>query len=231
MKKVVCFLLIIITSLTLCSCSKNNVAAATVDTNKLVAARLEKLDNIKSFDDETIKALSVIIRTNILNGNDEEIVLDDVDEKLYNLASQTNGETLSNNENSNNIEYYLGDEKTNWKKEIKKTELLKFLSKNNISIANLSKLEINKNDDGTLNNLSIGGKNFSYEMLSSEFNFDSNNIYNISNNKHSIIVEGKGKHFEGKFDINKSKALSKKGSSYKDILKECLPNYEILDKN
>ena len=57
-----------------CGCSKNKTAeniaesqASTNDIDMAVAAEISELENVTNFSDETIKALSVVVRTNLLN--------------------------------------------------------------------------------------------------------------------------------------------------------------------
>ena len=94
-----------------CGCSKKQedflVAekqADAVSQNEQVAYELEKIEGIENFDDETIKALSVILRTNLLkNETLPDSNTTTSNQRLVELASQTDGEILVE-ENSNSFE-------------------------------------------------------------------------------------------------------------------------------
>lgn len=231
-------------------CSKNNDTSFVADkisdqsqtenqTTLLVLNELEKIENINNLDDETIKALSVISRTNILNNNatfDNDLIIEksSYNERLINLINETEDEILSYENNDTKLDNILIETKTEnniWKKEIKKGDILKYLKENNISLANISETEYEINDEGFVENLIIGGKNISLKTLSKEFGLPSTKIINVENNLSSIIVYGQGKGNELNFNIEESISLAKNGQNYKKILKNRYNNFQIITYN
>ena len=79
---------------------------------------------------------------------------------------------------------------THWKKIIKKSEILDFAYRNEISLTNISNIEpIYKDDKISL--LKIGNKYFDFSLLAKEFQLESSNIEKIEIDKNNIIVYGK----------------------------------------
>lgn len=193
-----------------CSNSSKTASASSLDI--AVTEELEQIENIESFDDETIKALSVIIRTKKKN-NFSTSEYSPKNEHIYNIVKSTTGEVLENNSSNVNFSYEENDE---WSVEIKKFEVLKYLSKSNISLSNISSLEPVFDENNNLLGLNIGSKFISYEELEKEFNLPSNKITNIENKSSSIVLTGT--YDKSVFNIKKSLELSKNGNNYKAII-------------
>lgn len=203
--------------------------ADAVSQNEQVAYELEKIEGIENFDDETIKALSVILRTNLLkNETLPDLNTTTSNQRLVELASQTDGEILVE-ENSNSFEpFKITAEEVVWKKEIKKADILKYLKENNISLSNLSNIETEKQSDGRTKTLKVGGKGFDIKELINRFDIPSNNIYNIENKLSSIIIEGKEYGMTKNFVISEAQKEAKEGQNYKKILKNRYNNFNII---
>lgn len=222
MKKI--FLLFCCLTLTLfASCKQIPKSNSYPNIESQVAAKLMELD--ENYSDETLEAMSVVLRTNlIVNHSNENLVCDN--EKYLKIANETSNLVLKNNNGSlveisfENTDDYL------WQKSIKKSELLDFAFKNNISLTNLSKINpVTKNEK--IIGLEIGNKYFDYNALAQEFGLESNTILKISQDKNSIIVSGKTKGFYGYFDTTKSEQLSNNNYFFKDILTDFFDNLTI----
>ena len=124
-----------------CACTPKINSSKTKDVlNFKVAAYMEKIENINSFDDNVLLALSVIIRTNIINGNIDTNNMVASNSRIINLSKKTSGEVLNLTEKQKlNID--CTPENYTWKREIKNYELLSFLDKHNISLANIKNIE------------------------------------------------------------------------------------------
>lgn len=264
MKKFCVTLLIFCLIIPLCSCAKKNEIPTVNSLEYKTEEELEKIDNINNFSDETIKALSVIVRTNLSKeiDNNEYIVSanasDSNSSRISKLVSETKGQVLNQKENSEKslsenetteyddnmkdlsidssinlktnkkISLYenKGDNHT-WSKEIKKSELLKFLKKNNISLSSLSGLSITSDENGNVSRLSVGGKTFNFSDLAEEFELESTKITNIYKTKSSIIIEGEGNKKSNSFDISLAEQEAKNGKIYSEILKNQMKDYDF----
>lgn len=218
-------LIVCIFAIGLISCSKTpqkNICNDNI--NNLVAIELEKIDN--NYSDETLKALSVIVRTNlIINNVNAENKL--ASEKYQNIANLTKNETLKNN-NNNYIEISINqnEEEYHWQKNLKKSKILEFALKNKINLTNISDIDPIIENDKVVG-LNIANKYFDYNILAKEFGLESNVIENIENNKSEIIIKGKNKGFYDSFNIKKSEQLSNNNYNYKDILNSFFNDLKI----
>lgn len=215
MKKI---LLIILSILYIGVIGCSNTATKTpqkADVNKMVAIQLEDID--KNYSDETLKALSVVLRTN-QKINQEEIADKSPSQKYLNIVQNTNNEVLMD-KNNNLIEVSLIEsDEYHWQKTIKKSKILEFALKHNINLTNISDIEpVIENEK--VKGLNIGGKFFDYQMLITEFGLESNTIENIETTKSEVIIKGKNKGVFDNFNIHKSEQLSNDNHNYKDILK------------
>lgn len=190
-----------------------------------VAYSLQKLD--ENYTTETLKAMSVVLRNNILINNNSDFNKDvNLDQKYIDIAQLTNNLVLKNNDNDLIELSFENNENYTWQKNIKKSELLEFALKNNVSLASISSIEpISENEK--IVGLKIGKKYFDYKSLAKEFNLQSNQIINISSQKDEILVTGKNKGLYGYFNAQKSENLSKNNKNYKEILTEIFDNLKL----
>lgn len=217
-----------ILSLSIISCgnAKQNFSDEKIE--KAVALKLQEIDN--NYSDETLKALSIILRGNFSFENQINIQNINQNSKYENIAKQTKNCVLKNN-NGSIIKISLNLQKDyRWLKIIKKNELLEFALKNNINLANLSDIQIEKENDKVLG-IKIANKYFDYANLSEEFNLESNLIEDISQTKSEIIIKGKNKGFYDNFDIYKSEELSNNNYNFEQILKYFFNNLKISKKS
>lgn len=224
MKKLICILLtIFLVSLTACSNNKQEVSNAS-NLEDIVSYELEQLDKEQNLDNETLKSLSVIIRTNHILNNDLDNQNLHSSTKYKTIANQTKNETLKIN---GNLEFIsISSNNYTWKKIIQKDKLLTYAFNNNISLSNLTSIEpiYNQNRVKIIN---IGGKEFDFKNLANEFDLESNKITNIQTNNKEIIIYGEDKGFNESFDVKKASTLSNEGKNYKEILENLYNNSTI----
>lgn len=247
------FLLIIFSCICFAGCSKketiveNSVEAMTI-------CELEQLDGINEMSDETVKALAVIIRTNIKNEDVGNFAYVPNNQRIAKLVSDTNGQTLEVVESSNSfsvnnpsspefistlsseniktnktkvsskIQYLKSLESDTWEVKIKKYEILTYLKNNNISLSNISKLEPVYTNDGLLKSIKLADKEIPYETLEKEFGLKSNKITSIEKNLTNIVIKGE---YVNTFDINFSERLSADGLTFDKILESTLKNHKL----
>jgi len=215
-----------------------------------VAYELSNIDINHNLDDETLKALSIIIRTNLVNNSSS---LNYSNEKVnenqnnfdhyYQIASSTSGKILETNSNEpilykinsnfNNVDSYSNIETlnsnskddSNWSLDIKKSKILSYLNKNNISLSNISDITPVFDDNGNLKHLTIGGKDISYSELKREFNIKSAKISNINDNLSYITITGTGLDESDYFDITIANNLAKDNYNFEQLLNHFFNDY------
>lgn len=217
------FFYLLIIPFVLVGCSKSSNENEAINMNYSVAEELSKIENIEELDDETIKALSVVIRTNKMLNNDTVLNKDEyqaVNEHILELTKETDGQILSNTNEPLKISQTVEKEETTWKRTIKKSELLNFLNKNGISLSNLSNINPIFDDEGNLTYLSIAEKNISFDVLKEEFDLKSPTIIDIKNNISSITIIGENVETQTQvFVISNAQEMAYSGSDYKQLLK------------
>ncbi len=214
--------------------AQNQAYLASVD--KIVSNEIASFEGSEDFDAETIKTLSVIIRTNLnndlsnkkeLNENNNDIL----NNNIYTIVRETSGEILED-ENSPLTELYIEDNKTKeqeWIVLIKKNKILELLKQNNIKLSNLSKFELISNKEGFAEKIVIGGKEFDFQYLMKKFDLPSNKNISIVNNLTSIKITGKGIGQNENFNLETIKALSNQGYDYKSIIKSKKNSFKIIN--
>ena len=223
MKKIFSIIVVLLIFLT-SGCSKTTNVSNATNLEDVVAYELEQIDNTQNFDDETLKSLSVIIRTNTILNNDFQDKNYTPSQRYKDIVNETKNQTLKINGNAEFID--ISTQNYEWKKSIKKDKLLEFAYLNNISLSNLSNIEpIYKEDK--IEKINIAGNSFDYKNLAENFDLESNDITNIETTNKEVVIYGKNKGFYNKFDYNESKNLSKQGKNYKEILNNLYPNFEI----
>lgn len=195
-----------------------------VNVDDFVAQELEKIDN--NYSDETLKAMSVIIRTNMIVDNETLNNKTKPSEKYRNLTKATSYKILKDKNNNLIKTSFENSPDYTWQKNIKKSDVLEFALKNNISLTNISNVEpVFENDK--IKALKIGNKTFDYSELASQFGLESNNIEKITTNKTEIIVKGKNKGFVNSFDIKTSEQLSNNNHNYLEILNHFFDDFSV----
>lgn len=186
-----------------------------VNVDTMVAQELEKLDN--GYSDETLKAMAVIIRTNLIVDGETKINKMQPNEKYLLLTKSTDYKQLKN-KNGSLVKISFEDSPDyTWQKNIKKSDILEFALKNNVSLTSLSNIEPVMENKKIIA-LKIGNKSFDYNTLAEHFGLESNIIEKISTNSTEIIIKGKNKGFNNSFDIETSEQLSNNNHNYLEIL-------------
>lgn len=234
MKKLLPIILIFVLPLLLVSCKSEQNLPVVNTMEDAVAGRVEEAISTNDLSDETIKALSVIIRTNeTLFPSDSKNISSN--ERIKNLCTSTKdlvlepetSEPSENNDLKTKISYYYGSSNDAWQREISKSEILKFLKENNISLSSISNIEVEKTDDGEVEFIIIGGKSFNFGKIASRFDLPSNKITKIFTSLSSVTISGEGTGHTNSFSISKAEQLSKEGKNYKEILSELLKDTQI----
>ncbi len=210
-----------------CTNTKNlDTSANNIDS--LVAGQICNISGYKDFNDETIKALSVVIRTNILNNqNNENLSYQNIDEHIMELTNQTKDEILSEINEEIIIQTDKSEKDEIWQTTIKKSNLLEFLSENNISLTNISNIEPIFDENDNLTNISVGGKTLSFEKLKQFFNLKSQKIISVENNLTSITITGKYPENKETFIILDVQKQANLGKDYKQLLNYFFSGYKL----
>lgn len=203
-----------------CGCDKNTTASAS-SSHEDIAYEIEQIKGVENFSDETIKALSVIIRTNQNKNSYKQKEYSLNNPHILELVKETSGEIINKKDNTP-IYYSLDTYK--WNKEIKKSEILKFLKNKNIRLANIASTRIIKNKNGQAEALEIGNNIIDIDELVKEFSLESSKITNFNITKSSILIQGEGIENSQNFNIKESENLANNGISYNDILDTLLNN-------
>lgn len=242
MKRLKYILIICLVIVSFVGCSKKD-DIKTDNLEAMTICELEQIENVSNLNDETIKALAVVIRTNLKDNVDTNFAYIPNNKRIADLVYSTKGEIIQFDENNNYEEdlaetsliindYILKDNKINysfnqnetWTVKIKKYQILKYLNKHNINLSNISNIEPVYTDENSIESIKIGSKNITYNELAKEFGLKSNKIINIENNLSEIIITGL---YDKNFNIDKANDLANEGKTYDKILESILKTYKI----
>lgn len=289
--KILIVICLMIFSVSLCSCDNKKQVQTANTMEYRVSSEMSSLENAENLSDETIKALSIVIRTKLYNGENISILKSnsqtdssknfesifdksinfsensaicnsEKSEILNNSSENSNNSVLSssskkdaknfdfavnktsnqvlsgfnstNNKNSNfsklpkNIIIATDSKSFTWQKKIKKSELLKFLAKKNISLANISEFKTNTDENSNIVSIVIAGKEIDFSEIKSEFDLPSSKISSIKNNISDILISGTGIDCPNVFDIKISESLASSGLNYEQILNFFFDSYNII---
>lgn len=234
------FVVILCAVLSFCACKeqKQNQSKA-VDINLATAAEIESIDGFENFDDETVKSLALVIRSNFENfgssGVSDSVKSkepsiknnEQMHKKIYSLV------LLSESENNEPLKsktiINITDNSSDFSQEIKKVDVLKFIAKNNISLSNISSIEPKFNDKNELEYLSVGGKKISYKDLKKEFGLNSNKIKSVDSTKNSLIICGEREYNDNDVPIMQIKEFVKRQKLGKLVEQNPQPLKELSD--
>ena len=220
----VLLILLLVISTTSCSTAKSNKNTQQFS-NLEIIKELESIENISNLNDETIKALSVIIRTNQKNKTIfEKIEYTPKNKHIELLVNQTKNEVLMNKSKTHK---QFSTNTNTWSKTIKKSHILTFLKKKNIKLSSIAKIKPNFSQNQTLESLSVGEKIISFEELKNEFDIPSNKITKIEQNISSITLFGLHNNFIY-YNITELDANSQKFSDYKQLLKHFFNDFDLI---
>lgn len=175
-----------------------------------IAYEISLIENISNYNDETIKVLSVIYRTNYKENN-KQFNYSKINYKILNLTKSTSNITLTKN-------LIINTSSKNWSERIHKFEILEFFKSYNIKLANISNINI-ISDNGFAKTISISSHNIDYLTFANYFNLPSN--FNIKINIESSLFEisGYGNSFNFDIDINDIENLASKDYDFLKIIK------------
>lgn len=189
------------------------LSPTTYSLNEYIASCLSKISNIENFNNETIKVLSIIYRTNY---SDNEIKnVGQINPKILQLTSETDNQIL-------NSKLILNTSSENWSEIISNSEILEYFKSQNIYLSNLSQINILSNNDLFAQSISIASKKQNFYDFASYFNLPSNKKINIKQNKSNLIIEGYGNTFNYDIDISTIEMLANEGLNYKEIIKNII---------
>lgn len=175
------------------ACKKQAVTSAD-NLDSAVAYEIASIDGSNEFDHDTLRALTFIVKSNIINSNssniDESVLrTSTIDEKLYNKVldiSATYTDILANK----TYKITNNEPEKRWSKEIKKTDILKYLNKKHLSLSSISNIKEYRDKDNSITYLDIGGKKLDFGTVMKDFDLPSGKVDIIKNKKSSLIVEG-----------------------------------------
>ena len=184
-----------------------------------IASEISSIENVNSLDDETIKALSLVIKSQASSVETYPTKeFDSPDPRILKLVKQVESESIPKRQK---LTYEKTIEKS-WSKSIKKHEILKFLALQGISLSSISSAKPIYDESGNLSSIEIGGKKINYSDIKEYFKLPSNKITNIENKLSEIIITGEGYISEDVFNISHADSLAKKGMNYREILSETI---------
>lgn len=178
--------------------------------------------NIYNSDEDSLTTINKNYNLNKINLNSSsyETKIDSVkNDRILKLVESTNNQIIEFNDNSNsaNVLYTRNSDDLNWKKDINKSDILKYLSNNKISLSNITNFKPYFSEDNKLTYIEISGKKISYLELKNIFNIPSSNITKIENNSTCISIYGTD-YDNNYFDITKANNLAKNNYDYKQLL-------------
>ena len=214
MKKLIIFISVFCLSFTFCGCKKKQTETTSA-INQKIASQICQIENYDTLSPETIKALSVVFRTNIKNGENISALENYlIDENILLLTKETDGEILDDVSNIISL-----DKNEEWVLEIPKTKLLEFFSTKGEHISSFSNIKLEKDNNERTEKLVISEKKLSSQELKNNFSLKSNKIEKFETTQSSLILYGKGFGFGENFDIFEAETLAKNGYSYEAIIK------------
>lgn len=223
MKKLSFLFCFLITLFFICSCSSTKTVSAT--NNELVASEISKIENAENLNEETIKALAILIKSKNNQSNNQDYVYSD---KILEIVSSVENESAEFPENFN-FEI-VETQNQEWSVFISKTNLLEKLSEENIYVANMSNITPIYYNETFLKSIIVAGKEIPYKTLKEWFGLKSNNIKSFEMQNKVINIVGVGFDNDKIFDLEKAENLANAGNSHTDILVKIFDGYDIKIK-
>ena len=223
MKKLSFLFCFLFTIFFVCSCSSTKTVSAS--NNEFIASEISKIENAENLNEETIKALAILIKSKNNQSNNQDYVYSD---KILEIVSSVENEKAKFPENFN---FEIVETKNQeWSVFISKTNLLEKLSEENIYVANMSDITPIYYNETFLKSIIVAGKEISYKTLKEWFGLKSNNIKSFEIQNKVINIVGQGFDNDKIFDIEKAENLANAGISHTDILVKIFNGYDIKIK-
>ncbi len=211
MKKIFVILPLLIFSLFPISCKSNENKSFSL--NEMVCHEISKIEGYENFNHETINCLSIIFRTNINTKN--YVISKAIDKTLLSIVEKTSNTKLKNS-------LVLNTLSSNWSEIISNGELLEFLKTKNISLANLSSISLNNDNENFSSLLIVQNNNIDFLEFANYFNLKSNKNIKIEKFSSHLKISGYGNTFNYDLDLAEIEKQSNDGLSYDKILKNFL---------
>ena len=205
-----------------CACSKQNSSSANA-VNFAITSKICEIEDYQNLSDETIKALAVVFRTNLKNGENYSFNKNAFDKNILSLVRDTKKEVIEDVDES-----ILFEDNKEWTKEISKSKILETFSLNGENISSFENISLEKDSVGKVSNLYISQKVINKRDLKNSLGLKSNFITDLKTTPTSIIFYGKGNSFGEKFDILRAEEISKKNESYEAIIKYFKNGYKTI---
>jgi len=228
MKRISCILLISFSLLLFVAC-KNNETSNAASVDKQVCYELQQIENIDTFSEETIKAMSVVIRTNLENEkNTKNVNFENFNDKLYKIVKSTSNKKLKQKSTNKKLILKNNSDKT-WQRKINKTDILSYMLSKGINLANISSIETKYNNQNKLESITVAEKEILYSELKEIFNLPTDIVTDVKIEQSYIIILGEYNEEDlNIFNLEKAEELSKKGLNYEKIIKKTINNYEKI---
>lgn len=238
MKKLFLFISLFMAAicLSLAGCSKPTQPTMGKDSEHIVAEKICQM-GASNLTDEMIKALSVVVRTNLLfegqNNFESQNSTSDATseaenatrERVFTLVGATKGEILTHENLPAEVHYSA--EKKDWSVKLKKWEILSALSRCGVMLSNISHAKLNRTDSGKVESVSIGGKTLTPQELSESLNLPSDIITSAKISGNSLVVTGERKNHENCLYYLDDFS----GKTYTEILNSAFDNLTIINNN
>ncbi len=207
-----------------CGCSGKE-EKTNVSESQAVASEICKIEDYESYSDETIKALAVIIKSNIKNGENysteeysipDQHILELVNQTEYLFEEDEIKDKISINKNEN------------WEHTVSKSKLLEIFAEKNESVSSIKDISLEKNADNRVTAIIVAGKRLTIQDIEDKLKLKSNKIDSINLSSSSVTFFGKGSGFGKEFDVSLAEELAQNGNSYEEIIKHFKNSYKTI---
>ncbi len=227
MKRILSFLTCLILCLCFLGCSKTKETASAEDVSSMIASEIESLEGSQNFEEETIKTLAEFYRSNYSKDQAYfKMKEKHKNDYIYNIVKKESfNPALIKSDN-----VFVFDEQNEWNKEIGKIDILKFLSKKDVSLVSIKKAEPvfeNKKVVG----IKIGKKIIGIDEIVEAFDLPSKNVTSMENKKTKIKVFGKFEEAAVKISPETINNMAKSGKNRVEILESLNNDFYLITKN
>jgi len=207
MKRVVVSIFIIFMIFNFAGCKTFSRREYSLD--EYITSEISKIESISTFNDETIKTLSVIYRNNLEHKNN--LILSNIDNRILSLTKQTNTFDFSK-------KLSINTHLKSWTEIINKAEILEFFKTKNISLANISDISISSNENNFAKCILITSNKVDFIEFAKYFNLMSNKNINVESFNSYIKISGYGKGFDFDVDLSDIEKFALDGLTFDKIL-------------
>ena len=207
-------------------CSKTKETASAEDINSMIAYEIENLEGSQNFEEETIKTLAEFYRSNFAKNQTlfkyKERHKNDY---IYNIVKKESfNPVMIETEN-----VFVFDGQNEWSKEISKIDILKFLSKKDVSLVSIKKAEPVMENKKVVG-IKIGKKTIGIDEIVEAFNLPSKNVTGMENQKTKINILGKFEDLAVKISPETINDMAKSGKNKANILESLNNDFYLITK-